>query len=154
MSGFEGKTVLVTGGASGIGRAVAGRFAAAGANVVVADLQEPPSDGSGDRVKWVRCDVGQAADVEAAVQAAVAMHGGLDVMVNNAGIDLLGPLTDATPDDATWVASINFLGVFYGIRYAAPALTSAAVGRSSRPHPLPGLAAAPVRGSTARRRPP
>lgn len=119
---FAGKAVLVTGGASGIGRAIAQRFTNAGANVVVADTQEPPAGALDDVVGWARCDVGQPADVEAAVRSVVETHGGLDVMVNNAGFDLVGSLSESSADDAARIAAVNFLGVFYGIRYAAPEL--------------------------------
>ncbi|NUT10026.1 MAG: SDR family NAD(P)-dependent oxidoreductase, partial [Nonomuraea sp.] len=81
------RTVLVTGGASGIGRGVAEAFAAAGDRVVIADLDEPRARAvaAGIGCDHVQVDVGDSASVEAAVAAVAAEHGTIDVLVNNAG---------------------------------------------------------------------
>ena len=127
---FTGKVAVVTGGASGIGEAVAQAIAARGGQVVVADIDEADSErvitaigDAGGSAKAIRTDVADANSVEAMVQFAVDTYGGLDVAVNNAGIG--GPLspTGEYPVDG-WrrVIDINMNGVFYGMRYQIPAM--------------------------------
>ena len=120
MFSVEGKVVVVTGAASGIGAATARRFADAGATIVVSDV----ADGSviADEVggTFVAADVSNEAQVEALVGAAVDRHGRLDVMVNNAGI--LGPgrgIAVDSMDDVRQVLEINLLGAIHGTRHAA-----------------------------------
>jgi NAD(P)-dependent dehydrogenase (short-subunit alcohol dehydrogenase family) len=123
MSGrFDGKVVLITGAASGIGRAAATQFAAEGAQVMVADLNEAVALETAAEIGGaaVRCDVSVAAEVEAAVAATVERFGGLDILVNNAGMPHVGLITESSPDDLPRVAAVNLGGVFHGIKYAAP----------------------------------
>ena len=120
------KVVLVTGAASGIGRAMCERFAAEGACVVAADVDERVTEVAaalGGAGRWVQCDVSVAADVAAAVGAAVAEFGGLDVICNNAGITLPPtPLTEVADDDYDRVQAVNARGVFLGMKYGIPAI--------------------------------
>jgi NAD(P)-dependent dehydrogenase (short-subunit alcohol dehydrogenase family) len=112
---LAGKVAVVTGGSSGIGAATVTRFLGEGARVLVADLHEPDVD-----VPFLRTDVSQEGDVSAAVDRAVAELGGLDVMVNNAGI--LGAVGPIAEQDATdWRRTLDVLvnGVFHGIKHAA-----------------------------------
>ena len=92
MGGFDGMRALVTGGASGIGLATAQRLAADGASVAVLDLAEQGPEG----FAYVRADVTDDAGVRSAVEAAEAALGGLDVLVNNAGIGAQGGI-EANP---------------------------------------------------------
>ena len=85
MFSLEDKFALVTGGSSGIGRAIVARFRAAGAKVMVADRHEPE-----DPVPFVRTDVSRETDVVAMFDAAVERFGRVDILVNNAGIQPLG----------------------------------------------------------------
>ncbi|TGB06387.1 SDR family oxidoreductase [Streptomyces sp. MZ04] len=119
MTDFEGLKALVTGGASGIGRATAELLAARGAQVAVLDLDpsavEKPLTG-------YRADVSDDASLRVAVAAAVAGLGGLDVLVNNAGIGAQGTVEDN--DDAQWhtVLDVNVLGIVRTSRAALPHL--------------------------------
>ncbi|WP_329222870.1 SDR family oxidoreductase [Streptomyces sp. NBC_01485] len=119
MSDFEGLTALVTGGASGIGRATAELLAERGARVAVLDLD--PS-GVDKPLLGYRADVGDDASVRVAVAAAVADLGGLDILVNNAGIGAQGTVEDN--DDAEWhrVLDVNVVGMVRMTRAALPHL--------------------------------
>jgi NAD(P)-dependent dehydrogenase (short-subunit alcohol dehydrogenase family) len=123
------KVVVVTGGASGIGRAIATLFAREGAKVVIGDVTETPLEGgpptreviaqAGGAVRFRRCDVARWDEVEALVGDAVAAHGRLDVMVNNAAIRGEGrPLLETTEDDWDRVMAVNAKGVFFGCKAA------------------------------------
>jgi NAD(P)-dependent dehydrogenase (short-subunit alcohol dehydrogenase family) len=127
---FTGKVAVVTGGASGIGEAVALAIAARGGQVVVADINQDAAEqvvtaisNAGGSAQAITGDVADPAAMEAMVQFAVDTFGGLDVAVNNAGIG--GPLspTGEYPVDG-WqrVIDINLNGVFYGMRYQIPAM--------------------------------
>lgn len=150
---LEGKVVVVTGAASGIGAETARVFVANGARVVVADFQEEAgakvAAQLGERARFIRCDVTKEADVAAAVDLAVSAFGQLDVMVNNAGIapppdndrfqrminnqmSRLDPSITAEPldilvnlSDGVWDRMIrtHLYGVFYGTREALAHMT-------------------------------
>ena len=124
MTLHEGHVVVVTGGASGIGRAIAMRFAAAGASVVVADLDEACAKSVvaeiGASARAIGCDVTNEAQVDAAAALAVEEFGSLDVMVNNAGICVLGPLHQLTDRDFDRMIAVNLKGTLHGIKAAVP----------------------------------
>lgn len=105
---FAGLTAIVTGGASGIGRAVAELLLTGGANVAVLDLNP---DQAPDGALGLRCDVSDRASVDAAVEAAATEYGGIDIVINNAGIGAQGQV-DAN-DDAEWerVLGVNVVSV-------------------------------------------
>lgn len=124
------KGVVVTGAASGNGRAIAQRFATEGANVTIADIQtEPREDGqpthdlienNGGNAQFVETDVTSKEDVQNAITATVEEYGSLDVMVNNAGIlPKMHSVTDYDDGDYDRVLDINLRGVFYGCQTAA-----------------------------------
>jgi NAD(P)-dependent dehydrogenase (short-subunit alcohol dehydrogenase family) len=115
---LDGLRALVTGGASGIGLAIARAFTSAGATVVVLDREGSGPDG----FAYVRADITDDASVRAAVDAAVAQLGGLDVLVNNAGIGAQGPVESST--DAEWhaVLDVNVVGTARVSRAAWPHL--------------------------------
>ncbi|MFI2376760.1 SDR family NAD(P)-dependent oxidoreductase [Streptomyces sp. NPDC018964] len=123
MSDFEGLTALVTGGASGIGRATADLLAERGATVAVLDLD--PST-VGEPLTGHRADVTDDASVRAAVAAAVDGLGGLDILVNNAGIGARG--TVETNSDEEWhrVFDVNVLGMVRTARACLPHLRTSA----------------------------
>lgn len=126
---FDGETVVVTGGSSGIGRAVARRFGDAGATVVVADRRADPRDvdatvptheairDDGGDARFVETDVSDPDQIESVV-AAAREFGGVDVMVNNAGISRGGAFLDVTPDELDALYETNVKGVFFGTQAA------------------------------------
>lgn len=120
---FAGLKALVTGGASGIGRATAELLAARGASVAVLDLDP----GSVDKpLRGYTADVSDDASVRAAVAAAVADLGGLDVLVNNAGIGAQGTVEDNDDDQWHRVLDVNVLGIVRTTRAALPHLRDSA----------------------------
>ncbi|MEV5347610.1 SDR family NAD(P)-dependent oxidoreductase [Streptomyces achromogenes] len=123
MNDFTGLKALVTGGASGIGRATAGLLAERGAQVAVLDLD--PSQVPEPLRAW-RADVTDDASVRAAVQEAAGALGGLDILVNNAGIGAQGTVEDNT--DAEWrhVFDVNVLGMVRTARACLPHLRRSA----------------------------
>ncbi|MFL4908665.1 SDR family NAD(P)-dependent oxidoreductase [Streptomyces sp. MMS24-I2-30] len=122
MNDFEGLTALVTGGASGIGRATAELLAARGARVAVLDLDPSAVD---KPLLGLRADVTDDASVRAAVDAAAAelgTDGVLDVLVNNAGIGAQGTVEDNTDDEWHRVFDVNVVGMVRAARAALPHL--------------------------------
>ncbi|MFC6719136.1 SDR family NAD(P)-dependent oxidoreductase [Natrialbaceae archaeon GCM10025810] len=125
---FDGETVIVTGAASGIGREVARRFGAAGASVLVADVAEEPKDGDvptheliedeGGTAEYVETDVTDRDQLEALV-AAAREFGGVDVMINNAGLYVGGSVLDLEPEEFDRVHAVNARGTYFGTQVAA-----------------------------------
>lgn len=122
------ETAVVTGGASGLGRAIATRFAEHGADVVVADVRETPREGgrptheriaeeTGAEAVHVDCDVTDPADVERAVEAA-DRFGGVDAMVNNAGVIEVTDFLEVTEEEYERVLDVNLKGTFFGCQVA------------------------------------
>ena len=135
MSSFEGVSVLVTGGTRGIGRAIVGAFAEAGATVTFtgsnAEAAEATRQESGhpDRCHFVAGNVADAAHADEAIKAAVANGGGLDVLVNNAGITRDGLLMRMSDEDWAQVIAVNLTGAFQMIRAATRRLMKSKRGR-------------------------
>jgi NAD(P)-dependent dehydrogenase (short-subunit alcohol dehydrogenase family) len=125
---FEGETVIVTGSTSGIGRETAMQFGAAGATVLIGDVDHEPKLAetptakaireAGGEAEFVETDVSDRAAVEKLVEAA-REYGGVDVMINNAGIYRDGAVTELTEADLAAVLSVNVEGVFNGIQCTA-----------------------------------
>lgn len=122
------KVAIVTGAASGIGRAIARRFAEEGAKVMLADLRHDPREGgrptrdlileAGGEAAFVEADVSDWAAVDALVAATVERYGRLDVMVNNAAISTGQRLTETSEEDWDRVMAVNLKGVFFGCKRA------------------------------------
>jgi len=120
------KSVVLTGGASGIGRAAARMLAAEGAAVVIGDVDEAAAGvaeeirDAGGRATFVRTDVRSWDDVQHLVEAAVREHGGLDVIVNNVGVAIGGSAGEMSEEDWNRVLDVNLSGVWRGMRLAIP----------------------------------
>ena len=126
---LEGKVVVITGGASGIGAATAELFVAEGARVLIGDLQaevgEEVAAAWGDQGAFQRCDVSIEADVAALVAAATARWGRLDVIYNNAGFGgTIGPIAGIAEDEFDLTFDVLLKGVFFGMKHAAPVMTA------------------------------
>jgi meso-butanediol dehydrogenase/(S,S)-butanediol dehydrogenase/diacetyl reductase len=127
MQRFQGKVVVVTGAGSGIGEGIARRFAAEGAQVVLAGrtrdkLDRVAASLSAERTLVQVTDVSRFEEVQALVDAAVARFGALHVMVNNAGVAPEGKVTEASLEDWERTMATNAGGVFHGCRAALPHL--------------------------------
>ncbi|MDE0912257.1 MAG: SDR family NAD(P)-dependent oxidoreductase [bacterium] len=124
MSGIQdlkGKTAVVTGGGSGIGKGMCRRFAHQGMNVVVADIEGEAAEKvaialrtEGARAIALACDVSQRSDIESLATASIDEFGAVDVACNNAGIFFGGKLREFTEGDWEWTMSVNLMGVVHG----------------------------------------
>ena len=119
MDSFAGVRALVTGGASGIGAAVTIALVARGARVALLDLR---TDDLPDGVAGFTCDIGNSASVDAAVSSAAQELGGIDVVVNNAGVGAAGSVADNDDDEWLRVLNINVVGIARVSRAALPFL--------------------------------
>ena len=125
MGRLDDKVAVITGGASGIGEASVRLFAAEGAEVVVADVQDERGGRLASELgaEYVHADVTQEEDVEAAVSHAVDVYGHLDCMFNNAGIaGAVGPIESVTAEAFDRTVAVLLRGVFLGVKHAAPVM--------------------------------
>ncbi len=130
---FTNKTVMITGASRGIGAEAARQFAAQGANVALLargkDAIDALSREIGSNAIALTCDVANYSDVAAAVETTAERFGGLDVLINNAGVvEPISHLATADPDDWGQVIDINLKGVFNGVRAALPVMKAAGGG--------------------------
>ena len=161
MDDLTGKVAVVTGGAGGIGRALADRFAAEGMRLVLADVEQAALDktvgelrDAGADVLGVRTDVTSAASVEALADAAYAAHGAVHVLCNNAGVGPPGGLVwESTPNDWAWTFGVNVFGVAHGVLAFVPRMLAGGeegvvINTSSPDGPIAPLPQAAVYAST------
>ncbi len=135
MDELVGKKAIITGGASGIGRAAALLFADAGAAVVVADIDDQGSEavvkkihaGSGEGI-YVHCDVTKAEDCQRAVQKTINSFGGVDILFNNAGIIRRASVIDTTEEQWERVMAVNVKSIFLMSKYTIPYMIQAGGG--------------------------
>ena len=129
MQDLQGKVGVITGGASGIGLAMAERFGREGVKLVIADIQEDAIEravaglkAKGLHAIGVRTDVAKYADVEALARTTLDAFGKVHLVVNNAGVSITGPTWKMSLDDWRWVYDVNFWGVVHGIKAFTPIL--------------------------------
>lgn len=129
MTLIRGAAAAVTGAASGIGRALARELSARGCDLALADRDEAglrdvaAETGSKVKVSVHRLDVGEPAQIAAFSQAALAAHPGLNIVINNAGVALLGQFTEISQAEMDWLFDINFWGVVHATRAFLPHLS-------------------------------
>ncbi|MBW2723353.1 MAG: SDR family oxidoreductase [Deltaproteobacteria bacterium] len=149
---FEGKTIIVTGAAGGIGRATVERLAREGAQIVAVDLKQSQLDealalatSAGVEAIAVGADVSDASDVQRYVDEAVTRFGGVDALFNNAGIEgSIVPMEEYPVDVFEKVMSVNVTGVFLGIKHVIPALRARGGGSIVNTSSVAGLTGNPV----------
>src|SRR5689334_117912 len=120
---FSNRTMIVTGGAGGIGLAIGKRFYDEGANVVLADINDlslkkaGESMGREERIMTVVCDVSKEEQVKAAIDNTISRFQSVDIVVNNAGLMIFKKLEEHTTEDWQKILSIDLMGAFYFIKY-------------------------------------
>ena len=118
---LKDRVAIITGASRGIGLAIAERFAAEGAQVVMADVLDEAGTAEAKRLKatYAHCDVSKSADIKATVAAAVSKQGAVDILVNNAGISVVGDLLDITEEEYDRVLAVNLKGSFLMLQACA-----------------------------------
>jgi NAD(P)-dependent dehydrogenase (short-subunit alcohol dehydrogenase family) len=132
MERLEGKRAIVTGAGAGIGRAIAMRLSAEGARVALADVDEEAAAQVAGEIEGKtltrRTAVARAEEVEALVRSVVEEWGGLDVMVNNAGVGVAATVEGTSEEDWYRLMDVNLKGTFFGIKYSVPAIRASGGG--------------------------
>jgi NAD(P)-dependent dehydrogenase (short-subunit alcohol dehydrogenase family) len=154
---LEGKVAVITGGVSGIGLGTVELFVAEGARVVAADIQDEKGrmleQRFGDKLRYVRCDVTQDADIAAAVGVAASEFGGLDILFNNAGIsDGMRAIADIEAEKWSWIFDVLVRGPALGMKYATPLMIARGGGSIINTASIAGLQAGwgPIAYSSAK----
>jgi NAD(P)-dependent dehydrogenase (short-subunit alcohol dehydrogenase family) len=147
---LRGRVAVVTGAASGIGRAMARRFAAEGMRVVLADIERPPLDevaaelaGAGAEVLAVATDVSDPGQVDDLAAATVDAFGAVHVLCNNAGVGGGGQLWEVPLGDWQWVIGVNLWGVIHGLRSFVPLMVEQDEGHVVNTASMAGLTSSP-----------
>jgi NAD(P)-dependent dehydrogenase (short-subunit alcohol dehydrogenase family) len=126
MDRLEGRRAIVTGAGAGIGEAIAIRLSSEGARVALADLDEQAVERVAGKIEGKtlvrRTDVTGAGEIEALVRSVIEEWGGLDVMVNNAGMGVAGTTPETSEEDWERLLAVNLTGTFLGMKHAIPAM--------------------------------
>lgn len=150
MESFDGKVAVVTGGASGIGLALAQQLAARGAHLVLVDVEVDALDravaaltSSGAEVLGVRADVAERQEIEAVAAQTMERFGALHLAVNNAGVAVGGPSWTLTEDDWRWVLGVDLWGVIHGVSVFTPLIVASGGGHVVNTASMAGLTSTP-----------
>lgn len=153
---FKDKVVVVTGAGSGIGRAIAQAFGREGACVVVTDINEEGGretlnsiTGKSGQGIFLKHDVSEESSWVAAMKATLEAYGALDVLVNNAGVALGGPIADMTLEDWRWVMSINLDGAFLGVKHGIRTMRDLGGGAIVNISSASGIVGRPLSGAVS-----
>ena len=145
---MNGKRIFITGGASGLGRALAERYARAGWRVCIGDIHEARGAETvaalGPDAQFVHCDVTRDEDLTAAAAWLERHWGGVDIVVNNAGVAIGGTIDEISLDDWKWIVDINLLGVVRGAKAFTPLLRRQRSGRIVNVASMAGLIHPPI----------
>ncbi len=153
MKDLIGKVAVVTGGASGIGLGIAKSLARAGMRIALLDLEEraiAPAEASvrevGGDVVGIPADVSSRYSLDAAAQRVLENYGRVDVLCNNAGVVVIGPLAAASAEDWRWVMGVNLMGAVHGVAAFLPHIRAQGGGHIVNTASTQGLSAAPGLG--------
>jgi NAD(P)-dependent dehydrogenase (short-subunit alcohol dehydrogenase family) len=148
---MSARRVFITGGGSGLGRGLAVRYAKAGCRVCIGDVNDArgaeAAEALGGEAFYLRCDVRREEDLRAAADALLERWGGVDVLVNNAGVAAAGAIEDLTMEDWAWIIDINLLGVVRGCRVFTPLLKRQGRGQIINVASMAGLLDMPLMSS-------
>lgn len=150
----QGKTAVITGGASGIGRGIARCLATEGMNIVVADIEQAPLDEvvaeleeRGAAALGIRTDVSDLDQVQALADAAVGRFGSVEVLCNNAGVGISAPVGETSIEDWRWTLDIDLWGPIYGVHVFLPLMEAQGEGHINSTASLAGLYCSPSLGA-------
>lgn len=154
IQSFQDKNVVITGAGSGIGRATAVAFAKERASVIIADINVESLDktkslieSEGGRAHSYPLDVANREEVNEFAKKAIADHGAIHVLFNNAGVGVSGSITETPIHDWEWLVNINYWGVIYGIQAFAPHMIENRQGHILNTASMAGLVPAPPLGA-------
>lgn len=150
---FHGRTAVVTGAASGIGKALSAAFGARGCRVVLADVERRALELTADELRTagteclpVVTDVSDAASIQSLAEAAVSAYGGVSILCNNAGVSIRKPLAEQTIEDWQWTLGVDLWGVIHGVRTFLPLLMAQPAAHIVNTASVAGLLAFPLGG--------